>query len=73
MVVWIIGKQGKDSGAEIVTNTCLQITLILLSDSKLANSCIKCQKYEDLIQNTLPEAVQLSKELMLDQQHSNCT
>ena len=24
----------------IVTNTCLQITLILLSDSKLANDCI---------------------------------
>ena len=34
---------------------------------------MKCQKYKDLIRNTLPEAVQLSKELMLDQRHSNCT
>ena len=38
MVVLIFGKQGKDSGAEIVTNTCLQITLMLLSNSKLANT-----------------------------------
>ena len=40
----------------------------------LEMSCIlneKCQKYQDSIQNILPEAVQLSKELMLDQRHSN--
>ena len=37
-------------------------------------SCIlneKCQKYQDSIRNILPEAVQLSKEMMLDQRHSN--
>ena len=52
LLTGMVGEQGKDSGAEIASNTCSQIIFVLINNSKFRNELYlneKCQKYQESI------------------------